>query len=80
LEIAFNGTDTGERWLVVRHPKGFDWRYSSGGRAPKAEVTVNGTVEHLYLLACKRIPVDASEITVMGEQAVFHHWYRYSSV
>jgi uncharacterized protein (TIGR03083 family) len=78
--IGFNATDTGEGWLVVRHPKGFDWSYRSRGRVPHAEVTVNGPVPHLYLLAWKRIPLDAPQVTISGDRDVLRHWYRYSSV
>lgn len=78
--IGLVATDTGERWLVRRTPKGFDWSYHPRGRALGADVSVSATVRDLYLFVWKRLPPDAPEVTVRGDEDLLRHWLRYSSV
>lgn len=78
--IVFTATDCDEEWLVVRHPKGFEWSRHPHRHPPDADVTVSTQLEQLYLLLWKRIPLDAPQITPQGDLDVLRHWYRYSSV
>jgi len=78
--LALSATDTGDRWTIVRSDTGFDWTHHVRGRAPRADVTVSGTVTDLYLLAWKRVRPDHPGIRMRGDAAIYDQWFRYSSV
>ena len=80
--IVFQAADTGERWLVIRHPKGFDWdRHPAGSRMRvPADATVRAAVADLYLLVWRRLPLDGNTITTRGDDELLRHWYRHSTV
>lgn len=78
--IAFHATDTAERWLVLRHPRGFEWSHRSDGCPPSTHVTVNGPVELVYLLAWKRVALDDPGLAIDGGPDVLRYWYRHGSV
>ncbi|MGH3694380.1 MAG: maleylpyruvate isomerase family mycothiol-dependent enzyme [Pseudonocardiaceae bacterium] len=72
--LHLHSTDPGlgeaGEWIVRRTPSGPLWEH---GHA-KGDVAVRGAVLDLLLLLLRRVPRDASPVTVLGDAGVLDHW------
>jgi uncharacterized protein (TIGR03083 family) len=73
--LHFHATDgwlgrDGE-WLVRRTPEGVEWEHAHA----KADVAVRGNAADLLLLLTRRITPDSPGIQVLGDGALFDHWF-----
>ncbi len=72
--LHLHSTDPGlgeaGEWIVRRTPSGPVWEH---GHA-KGDVAVRGAVVDLLLLLLRRVPRDASPVTVLGDVGVLDHW------
>jgi uncharacterized protein (TIGR03083 family) len=58
-------------WFVRRTPAGIEWEHGH----QKGDVAVRGNAADLFLLLTRRITPDSAEIQVLGDRALFDHWY-----
>jgi uncharacterized protein (TIGR03083 family) len=73
--LRFVATDAGlgssREWSVVRGPAGVTWRLGHH----QAQVTVRGPALQLLLLLNRRLSVETADVEVIGDRALFAHWW-----
>lgn len=71
-------SDVPGAWTVTLTDGPFTWRHHA--RGPRAQVTVTGTANDLYLLCWRRYRYTDSRFRITGDQDLFDLWYRNSAV